>query len=804
MSADPKNIFEAITKPVSELLTDRGLGLYIPSYQRPYSWDKEKVNRLIEDISHGFKLLLDSEDSFTFLGTVITIHDHKHVTVQPIVRQDVPSKVLTVIDGQQRMTTLLLLCMALHNEISVVHQKYIKYKNKIEKIIADEVQNSLDFGDEKEDELQNFRNAFEWLDGQTRQVINALASTFYEKYPYGETPLYPRMIRSLDDQWSKTSKKRKYNSSIAHLINTYIEQIENVDYVPSPFKPVKRSDKNIEGEEALVDRFNQLKSLLNKLGKGNDEEIQEVPTNDELYESKTLQLGLLNHIAPIDSIKDIKDEYRKQFDELSLLMFYANYVLSRVVVTVVQGKNEDYAFTIFESLNTTGEPLTAFETFKPRVVGSVELEHYETSEEKVLMDEISSYLSQFSAGKNLQKETMSLLIDFFGAYEGKKVSRRLADQRLALKLGFETAQKNTHPEKEKMRFIQTMRDAANFRNYFWDASNFNDIHKFIGNLELSSTSKLCLTFLSDLKHTIVIPILINFFTQIVNTESPDEKRLRLNDFEEALKIIVAFSVLWRASRTGTGGIDNQYRELLNTLDMPSGLPPMSRQHLKDNIIDVNLFKKEMKSRLVDPKRKGQLENKKDFIKKSIDLPIYNTNKKVAKFLLLAAHHNTLEDPNNHGLLIKGKEALNSCLTADMYNDERNLSLEHVAPQMYSSGWDEEIYAKGALVHTLGNLILVSSKLNSSLSNRVWNEKRVLYRAVGARTEAEANDILIEAQVKQNFQLRNSTKDVIDAQSYMPNLVALSKMEARWDADWIVKRSEHLYGLAWDELISWLS
>lgn len=493
MAVDPKNIFEAITKPVSELLSDRGLGLYIPSYQRPYSWDKEKVNRLIEDISHGFKLLLNSEDSFTFLGTVITIHDHKHVTVQPIVRQDVPSKVLTVIDGQQRMTTLLLLCMALHNELSVVHHKYVKYKDKIEKSLSDS-QGNLDFGEDKTEELQDFLNAFEWLDGQTRQVIDALASTFYEKYPYGETPLYPRMVRSLEDQWSKSAKSRKYNSSIAHLTATYIELIENVDYKPSHFKPTKRLNQNIEGEEALVDRFNQIKNLLGKLGQSYDEEIQEVPTNEDIYKSEIFQLGLLNHIAPINSIKNVSEDYKKQFDELSLLMFYANYVLSRVVVTVVQGKNEDYAFTIFESLNTTGEPLTAFETFKPRVIASVELENYEQSEEKVLMDEISNYLSQYSAGKDLQKETMALLIDFFGAYEGRKVARRLADQRSALKIGFESAQDSENPEVEKLRFIQTMRDAANFRHYFWDSKNFNDIHKFVNNLELSTTAKLCLTF----------------------------------------------------------------------------------------------------------------------------------------------------------------------------------------------------------------------------------------------------------------------------------------------------------------------
>ena len=126
MAVDPKTIFEAISKSSMELLADRGLGLYIPSYQRPYSWDKDKVSRLIEDISHGLKTLIKSDDSFTFLGTVITIHDVNNSTVQPIVRADVPSKVLTVIDGQQRMTTLLLLCIALHNSLNLIHKQFLK------------------------------------------------------------------------------------------------------------------------------------------------------------------------------------------------------------------------------------------------------------------------------------------------------------------------------------------------------------------------------------------------------------------------------------------------------------------------------------------------------------------------------------------------------------------------------------------------------------------------------------------------------------------------------------------------------
>ena len=42
--------------------------------------------------------------------------------------------------------------------------------------------------------------------------------------------------------------------------------------------------------------------------------------------------------------------------------------MNRVQVVVVSASKEEYAFDMFESLNTTGEPLTAFETFRPRVI----------------------------------------------------------------------------------------------------------------------------------------------------------------------------------------------------------------------------------------------------------------------------------------------------------------------------------------------------------------------------------------------------------------------------------------------------
>ena len=50
------------------------------------------------------------------------------------------------------------------------------------------------------------------------------------------------------------------------------------------------------------------------------------------------------------------------------ITLFSYYLLKSVVLTRVETDDEDYAFDIFDSLNTTGAPLTAIETFKPRVI----------------------------------------------------------------------------------------------------------------------------------------------------------------------------------------------------------------------------------------------------------------------------------------------------------------------------------------------------------------------------------------------------------------------------------------------------
>ena len=67
----------------------------IPQYQRPYKWEDEQVDKLWEDVYDAFK---NNEDNY-FLGSIIT--------AKP--RDNEKSAYVDVVDGQQRLTTLMIL-----------------------------------------------------------------------------------------------------------------------------------------------------------------------------------------------------------------------------------------------------------------------------------------------------------------------------------------------------------------------------------------------------------------------------------------------------------------------------------------------------------------------------------------------------------------------------------------------------------------------------------------------------------------------------------------------------------------------
>ncbi|WP_120922149.1 GmrSD restriction endonuclease domain-containing protein [Helicobacter pylori] len=76
----------------------------IPIYQRLYSWEKEQCEQLWDDI---IKIGGNDEMNGHFIGSILYVLDG-----------NTPSSPLLIIDGQQRLTTITLLCIALRNHLS--------------------------------------------------------------------------------------------------------------------------------------------------------------------------------------------------------------------------------------------------------------------------------------------------------------------------------------------------------------------------------------------------------------------------------------------------------------------------------------------------------------------------------------------------------------------------------------------------------------------------------------------------------------------------------------------------------------
>ncbi|MCF0263428.1 DUF262 domain-containing HNH endonuclease family protein [Acinetobacter guillouiae] len=85
-------------------VVDKRYQFIIPSYQRPYVWSTNDIERLLNDIKLAYISNLDPKNSepHYYIGTTLSSR-----------RKD--QKVLELIDGQQRTTTLILIALACHD-----------------------------------------------------------------------------------------------------------------------------------------------------------------------------------------------------------------------------------------------------------------------------------------------------------------------------------------------------------------------------------------------------------------------------------------------------------------------------------------------------------------------------------------------------------------------------------------------------------------------------------------------------------------------------------------------------------------
>lgn len=754
------NTFGATPNTTWQVLSDPGVGFFVPPYQRGYNWDRSHINRLFEDVSHGLRLLLDSEDSITFLGTLIVIDRDNLPGVN---RSALPGKVRLLIDGQQRLTTVLLMNICLHD---VIRRDGLRFKEIEEP-------------------------ASEWLYRETIQVTAQLQKTFEEDMNWGDETFrwYPRMIRAYEDSWSRSRHEAKYESPIAAFVHGYSDHIRGENK--------EKAYAGVIGDALdynhLLTNYKAIRQKLRILARGLDPDL-EMPLLTKVSETSQFQEAILNAEFPEEACSILSNEDNEDFKNLIRLVLLANFLMYRVKVVVVSVDNEDYAFDMFESLNTTGEPLTAFETFRPKVIEAEGLFKYGDSVSREYMKPVEEYLEKFSKAQDRHTETSRLLIPFALAETGEKLYRRHSDQRRYLRRQYDGLQSID----EKREFVQLLSHTAKFFDRIWRKEG----HAF-GSIPFSNKDLvlMCMDVLGRADHHITIGPLVRFYSGVLLAPlGSEEETAAANEFEEAIKAVTAFFALWRGSGRTTGSLAEHYRELMEKgIDE---IPPLCRRPTGGELsisMSAAKLREALKSAL-EKDRPTSISCKEDWLRRSTDRPVYQLSQPLTRFLLFASFHDTTLDPESLGLSRAGRQGILNMLTWNMWGQD--MTIEHVAPQQDEAGnWPPALYESPDALDCLGNLTLLPKEENSSFGSRSWQEKKEMYRVLASSTSDELETRLADAK-NHGIKLGESTENLLREGLYFHHLSAICNV-AEWNNEFVQRRSKRLTQLVWKNIAPWL-
>jgi len=180
----------------------------IPYFQRGYKWSGKQKNELMQDIDQ----ILQGEEPVHFLGTIIL---HKKQTGAT------ETNMFEIIDGQQRLTTLYLLCLAIVN-VYIRNQEYDEASYALETLII------------LKKRRNNASNLKLWPGRDDRQQFNDLHRKIWEHKGFHKHIEGQELIL-LHDTGPKKGAISKMHSQLVTVIGQYFKQDDGFNDVKKIF-----------------------------------------------------------------------------------------------------------------------------------------------------------------------------------------------------------------------------------------------------------------------------------------------------------------------------------------------------------------------------------------------------------------------------------------------------------------------------------------------------------------------------------------------------------------------------------------
>ena len=759
---DLNNAYNSIGESIHDLFDQIEEGFYVPLYQREYTWEEENINQLFDDIISGVCELVDEDGppTTTFLGTaILTNLADKRDSVRPGEERAQPTAVKLVIDGQQRIATMALLSIQLTERLKTLSAR-----------LPEDTPHQM-------------------LKEHCIDLTDKLKHLFSLRLGRGATPTHkPKVIREGEDRWTYDGNDNSYSSPVALYIAKYIrtgdssEAFKSIDPVGgarlrSNAKLIEKyliaiSDAHIPntrlhnqfpvGAKVVTDR------MQNYILGFSDAEIKKAVAGGNISH------GSGNNLAAA----------------IYQVFLFTYYLLRRCGLNRLQPAHEEWGFDMFQALNSTGTPLTAWETFVPLVMREEQRadQKWQQSPSKEFLDDIDELFESTTSNEQKNQRTSELLNAVCLCYEGNKLGRKFSRQQrwIASVYGQQLKLKSQRHE-----FLSNVAQVSKFLSSVWyraDESETNSIGRIKKHPE-STLSLFLVQYLKDASSRLSAPVLARFFCQISDRD-PDAK-----EFVEAVKACAAFFTLWRSAHS-TSGLDDIYRRIFNVQN------GVFRWNTNSGLIASIDLKRYFSEALQE---KG-IGDKPSWMQASKNYMLYTEVGTICRFALFVAGHDQIPDPHHPGLTRKGTNGVCDLLNLVRWKAPDHKSLEHVAPQNPPQGhsWDPEIYSKNKL-QDVGNLIPLPRDINQYVDNKEWAVKFLHYSHVGNRSSEKIHALASRAEKKGIVLSKKATKTLSEAQfnCVVEPILGLGE-NGTWDAEFIERRTTQIKEITWNTLASWLA
>lgn len=873
---DISKIFITETKTVYNIFTAGDSNRFvIPEFQRKFSWSNKEFKRLFDDI----KACMNHENMPLFLGATILCDDDETDKYN-----DAGRTAKSIIDGQQRFSAFVFIATIFYCYLWAEENKIYKYLKESNKLPEDfnwdrlgDLFYSIDT--ERATLLKIFQTSFPprgggsdinapsvirknddfWSskpDGcKNKSDIAAYCSSVIDKIQehIGSLPRTEDAVYSINpDELIKIIKQSRTGSNNKEKdkeLNQKLKKLNRVvlllekeltDFINETTHIVS-TESNQESMEDLsgdntVSEDNDINTSHGDGYDENESQNQNEPDEDD-EDNVPNKIDIQNILEIIkqrieperyQTLTDLHNSEGKNFEPLLRIFAITLYFLYKVVVIEVKVTKPDYKFDIFDALNTTGQPLTAFESFYSCVLSDSKMDPFPKVIEKLkaVSDELASMT------KKVENTSRMIITYAISYYADLSINNNIQVQRFFMNNQFKVKCRNEEEKKNSvLNFYSVFRiykdfylnrftkkpkgmssEKINFHAIKFDDNDDTEEINFDRNCKLDRIEQLCMQTLVTSKHRLALaPVAVAYGKFLQGAE--EEKEKLFNEFTAVLRIVTAFSTLYRLYSGGQArGIDSVYKNLMTSFLTDDENKEFKRvdttmltpDEVRKKLIKVAFGEDENSEDSITDQSSGKDDKKQDnFLKyknlwtnKVKTINAYDSLKPFTQLTLFLLQDNTTLLDDDYKLALRPFKDFKCSYRYENQLDY-DYQIEHVAPQENNNNkdWDENIYDINEPMYSqIGNLLVIPSKHNKIHGNQSFEGKINNIRHINVPTQDKQDELT----------KKEGPRDNLDTARHQEAYKVLERVFNKrgkdgWNKALIEERSENVADLAYDLL-----